>query len=159
MKHYLAPTLAACIALGFAVEASGETGTLNQIRSSYDTCQKTGGDMPEFFESAKVNVDGDTVTFATKTKEHGVIEMVWDVDGIVRRGEDHHHLTDGTVLPFLPAHEATFWKDGSIVREEVTFLPDNTFVLETNTLTIAEDGALDYKLELDGTLLLSATCS
>lgn len=158
MKHYLAPTLAASIALGLALDASGNTETLKHFRSSYENCQKTGGDMPAFFESSRISVDGETVTFAIQTKEHGTLDMVWKVDGIVRRGEDHHYLADGTVLPFLPSHEATFWKDRAIVREEVTFLPDNRFVLEANTLTIAEDGALHYQLELGGVLLLSVTC-
>lgn len=128
------------------------------LKSSYDTCKKTDGVLPEFFNSVDISIDGDVITFAANTAEHGVIASTYKVDGIVRRGSDYHYQADGTVLPDLPSHEAAFWEKNELVREEVTYLPDGGYAMESNTLSVDADGALNYSLIIGGNTLLQATC-
>lgn len=125
---------------------------------SFDTCSKTGGQMPEFFESVDVDVSEDAVVFNFVTKEHGPISLLYHPDGIVRRGTDYHYLADGTVLPDLPAHEAAYWEENRLIREEITYLPDNTYAIETNTLEMTENGKLTYELSINGNVALAAYC-
>lgn len=160
MNNYLAPTLTLAILAGTLANAMQQDAPASwQAPSlSYEVCQKTGGQMPEFFRSVNIQTTSETITFAFQTKEHGEISLEYIPDGIVRRGTDHHYLDDGTILADLPAHEASYWQDGHLVREEVTYLPDNTYALETNKLFIDDDGVLQYELNVDGDLWLSATC-
>lgn len=128
------------------------------LKSSYATCQKTGGELPEFFESVSVEWSGENITFKPMIKDHGEIKLTYYPDGIVRRGEDYHYLADGTIMPDLPAHEASYWDDETLVREEVTYLPDNTYVLETNEFNVGNDGKLTYELIVDDKTMLTAAC-
>lgn len=164
MTQFLTLSIAACIGLAFVADLSADENAFavptswQSLRSSYEKCEKTSGHMPKFFESVAVDHTEKTIKFTVTTVEHGVFTLDYHPDGIVRRGTDYHYLKDGTVLPDLPSHEASFWKDGALVREEVTYLPSGQYALETNTLTVGDDGALSYELRLDDEVLLTAVC-
>ena len=51
--------------------------------------------------------------------------------------------------PIYLRMRASFWDDETLVREEITYLPDDTYVLETNEFNVGEDGKLIYKLIVD----------
>ena len=165
MNNLKAPVLAAAIAVGAVVNLIGSPALADVPENwrandmSFETCSKTGGQMPEFFVSVDVDVSDEAVVFNFLTRDHGPVSLPYHPDGLVRRGTDYHYLADGTVLPDLPAHEAAYWEENRLIREEITYLPDNTYVLETNTLEMNADGQLSYQLHIDGELWLSATCT
>lgn len=158
MNRYLAPTLTVAILAGTIATAmqQDKPASWQAPSISYESCQKTGGQMPEFFSSVDIQTTAETITFDFQTKEHGEISLEYIPDGVVRRGPDHHYLADGTMMADLPAHEASYWEDGQLVREEITYLPDNTYAIETNKLSIDDDGVLSYKLHVDGNLFLTS---
>ena len=165
MKSYFVATIEAMFTIGCALSAllsaamADVPASWENLKPVYETCRKTGGDLPGFFETVSTEVTAEEIIFKPLIKDVGVIEMTYFPDGIVRRGEDYHYLADGTVLPELPAHEASFWKDETLVREEITYLPDNTFVLESNLFNVSEDGTLTYELIVDSKTMLTAACS
>lgn len=142
-----------------AASAQAQTPTIWLSASGqYDECVKTGGQMPEYFQSVSLELIEDTILFSVETKEHGTFPTVYQPDGLVRRGRDYHYQADGTVLADLPSHEASFWEDDQLVREEVTYLPNGSHVIETNRIWITETGELSYELYVDETLWLTASC-
>ena len=145
----------ACVTPALADVPAGWTAA----QGTYEACAKTGGEMEWYFESVKLQVDGDIVTFVVQTFDFGPITTVYQPDGLVRRGNDFHYLEDGSILGPIPSHEASFWEEETLIREEITYLPGNTFATESNQVSIREDGALDYLLNVNDELWLSATCS
>ena len=78
---------------------------------------------------------------------------------LARRGNDFHFLEEGSILGPIPPHEASFWEEETLKREEITYLLGNGFATESNQVSIREEGALDYLLNVSDVSWLSATCS
>ena len=157
MKRALVLTMAIVLAPIAQVQAS-PLSACPKFETSYSSCQKTGGAMPQFFSSVQIEQKGNSFAFVTET-EMGPMPTEYVPDRIVRLGSDYHYLEDGTVLPELPAHESSYCDQGSIHRSEITFLPDNTYAQEEITMEITEDGVLEFELIVGDDILLSATCA
>lgn len=157
MKHTLALTMAIVLVPIAQVQAS-RLSACPKFETSYSSCQKTGGAMPQFFSSVQIEQKEDGFAFVTET-DMGPMPTEYVPDRIVRLGSDYHYLEDGTVLPELPAHESSYCDQGSIHRSEITFLPDNTYAQEEITMAITEDGVLEFQLIVGDDTLLSAACA
>lgn len=158
MKHSIMGTLLLTLT-GISPAFADVPQSWIDAQGSYEVCERTGGDIEEYFESVELTVSGETITFVTQTKHHGPIATVYQPDGLVRRGNDFHYLEDGSVLGPIPSHEASFWDDGTLVREEITYLPGNSYAMEANQITLGASGKLDYVFHVDDQLWLSASCS
>lgn len=158
MKHLIASS-ALLTLTGILPALADAPANWVAAQGSYETCQQTGGEMQNYFESVELTVDAHSVTFLVETNGHGQITTVYHPDGLVRRGSDFHYLKDGTVLGPIPSHEATFWDIGELVKEEVTYLPGKTYAEEENRVALGDGKVLNYVLHVDGKLWFSASCS
>ncbi|MBX2800613.1 MAG: hypothetical protein KTR31_23235 [Myxococcales bacterium] len=95
--------------------------------------------------------------FRTLTS-HGVQTNVYIPDGLVRIGSDYHYLPNGDVLPDLPSLEASACEAGRLHRRELTVVPSQTLASEQLTMHVEEQGALQFEIHVDDSLLLRATC-
>ncbi len=127
------------------------------FQPEYSSCEKTGGSLPQFFETVAIETMLDGFTFTTPN-EQGVQVTEYIPDRVFRLGSDYHVTETGDFLPDLPSLETSFCEEGVMIRREFTVLPDDTLASERLTMNVDEDGTLLFEIQVGGELLLSASC-